>query len=61
MKAGSTTGGLARDRGLIESEEDCAEEDRGLVAWVGLELRMGVDDECCADGREQTRLGDQVR
>ena len=49
MKAGSTTGGLARDRGLIESEEDCVEEDRGLVAWVGLELRMGVDDECCTD------------
>ena len=33
----------------------CAKEGGGLVVRVGLELRMGVDGECCVDGREQTR------
>ena len=49
------------DRGLIESEENCAEEGGGLLVRIGLEVRMDVDDEGGADGREQTGLQEQVR
>jgi len=49
-------GGLTGDGGLIESEEDGTEEDSGLLVWIGLEVRMGIDDESGADGREQTGL-----
>ena len=45
----------------MESEEDCAEEGRILAIWIGLELGMDVDDEWRSDGREQARLGEQVR
>ena len=50
-------GGLTRDGGLIESEEDSAEEGSGLLVGIGLEVRMDIDDKRGADGREQTRLG----
>ena len=53
--------GLTRDGGLIESEEDRAEEGGGLLVRIGLEVRMDVDDECGADGGEQTGLEEQVR
>ena len=53
--------GLTGDGGLIESEEDCAEEGHGLVVWVGAEIGMDVNDEGRADRREQTRLREQVR
>ena len=36
----------------VESEEDCTEEGRGLFTRVGFELRLDVNDECRADGRE---------
>ena len=51
---------LARDGGLVESEEDCAEEGGGLLVRIGLEVGMDVDDEGRADGREQTGLHEQV-
>ena len=53
--------GLTRDGGLIESEEDRAEEGGGLLVRIGLEVRMDVDDEGRADGGEQTSLQEQVR
>ena len=58
---GQNGGGFVWDCGLVEGEEDGAEEGHGLVVGVGLEFGMDVDDEGRADGREQTRLRDQVR
>ena len=49
-------GGLTGDGGLIEGEEDGTEEGRRLLVRIGLEVRVDVDDESGADGREQTRL-----
>ena len=46
---------------MIESEEDGTEEDRRLLVGIGLEVRMDIDDESRADGREQTCLREQVR
>jgi hypothetical protein len=54
-------GGLTGDGGLIESEEDDAEEGSRLFVRIRFEVRMNVDDESRADGREQTRLQEQVR
>ena len=54
-------GGLAGDSGLIESEEDGAEEGHGLVVRVGSEVRLDVDNESRTDGGEQTRLRARVR
>jgi len=48
--------GLARDRRLIEGEEDGAEEGHGLFVRVWLKFRMDIDDESRADGREQASL-----
>jgi len=53
--------GFARDGRLIESEEDGSEEGGGLLVRIGFEVRMGIDDEGGADGREQTGLQGQVR
>ena len=49
-------GGFVRDSGFIESEEDRAEKSCRLFVRVRLELRMDVDDEGRADGREETGL-----
>ena len=49
-------GDLTGDGGLIESDEDGTEEGRRLLVGIGLEVRMDIDDEGGADGREQTRL-----
>ena len=49
-------GGLTGDGGLIESDEDSAEEGSGLLVGIGLEVRMYIDDKRGADSREQTRL-----
>ena len=49
------------DGGLVEGEEDCAEEYCGLVIWVGLEARVDINDEGGTDGRGQTRLRERVR
>ena len=54
-------GGLVRDGGLIEGEEDCAEENRGLFVGIGLEARVDVDYEGGTDGGEQTHLQGQFR
>ena len=53
--------GLTRDGGLIESEENCAEEGGRLLVRIGLEVGMDVDDEGRADSGEQTSLQGQVR
>ena len=53
--------GLTRDGGLIESEENCAEEGGRLLVRIGLEVGMDIDDEGGADGGEQTGLQEQVR
>jgi len=47
---------VTRDGRLIESEENRAEEGGGLFVRIGLEVRMDIDDEGGADGREQTGL-----
>jgi len=44
------------DGGLIENEEDS-----GLLVGIGLEVRMGIDDEGGTGDREQTGLQEQVR
>ena len=49
-------GGFTGDGGLVESEEDGMEEGRRLLVGIGLEIRMDIDNESGADGREQTRL-----
>ena len=46
FRSGWNGKGLAWNRRLIESEEDGTEEGRGLLVWVGPELRMDIDDEC---------------
>ena len=48
--------GLARNGGLVEGEEDGTEEGGGLFVGIRLEIRMDVDDEGGADGREQAGL-----
>jgi hypothetical protein len=53
---GRNGGGLAGNGGLVESEEDGAEEGGRLLVGIGLEIRMDVDDEGGADGREQAGL-----
>ena len=52
-------GSFTGDGRLIESEDGT--EGSGLLVRIGLEVRVGVDDERRADGREQTRLWEQVR
>ena len=44
------------DGGLIESEKDRVEEGSGLLVGIGLEVRMGIDDEGRTGCREQTSL-----
>ena len=46
---------------VIESEEDCTKQYGRLVNGIGLKLGVNIDDESRTDGREQTRLQDQVR
>jgi len=53
--------GLTGDGGLVESEEDGAEEGGGLFIGIGLEVGMDIDDESRADGREQTCLRGRMR
>ena len=53
--------GLVRYCGLIEGEENCTEEGCGLFVGIGLETRVGVDDECGANRGEQTCLRRQVK
>ena len=48
--------GFAWDWGLVEGEEDGAEECHRLVVGGGLELGTDVDDEGRADCREQTGI-----
>ena len=51
---------FARDGGLVESEENGAEECCSVLVWVGLQLRLDTHDKCRADGREQTGLRGQI-
>ena len=46
---------------LIETEDKCAEKGGRLLVWIGLEVRMDIDDEGRADGGEQTGLQEHVR
>ena len=48
-------GGLTGDGGPIESEEDGTKEGGGLLVRIRLEVRIDVDGERRADGREQVR------
>ena len=50
-----------RNGGLVESGEDCTEEDGGLLVGIGLEIRMDVDDKGGADCREQADLEEWMR
>ena len=53
---GWNSGSLTRDGGLVESEGDRMKENGGLVARVGLEVRMDTGDKSGAGSREQTCL-----
>ena len=53
---GRRDGLFARDGGLVESEEDGAKVRNRLVAGIGLEFGLDVDNEGGADCREQTGL-----
>ena len=46
---------------MIEGEEDSTEEGCSLIAGIWLKLFVDIDDESRANGREQTRLYDEVR
>ena len=59
--SGRNAGGLTGDGGLIESEEDGAEEGGRLLVGIGLEVGIDIDDKSRADGREQTCLQGQMR
>ena len=59
--SGWNSGDFVWDSGLVEGEEDRAQEGSRLIIRVGLEFRVDVDDEGGTDGREQTRLREQVR
>ena len=52
---------VTRDGGLVEGEENGAEEGGGLLVRIGSEVGMDVDDEGRADGGEQTGLQEHVR
>jgi len=52
---------VTRDGGLVEGEENGAEEGSGLFVRIGLEVGMDIDDKGRADGGEQTGLQEQVR
>ena len=54
-RGGRNTGGFIRDGGSIEGE-DCTKGSGGLIVWVGLRVRVGVDDERGADSGEQAGL-----
>ena len=49
-------GGFVRDGRLVESEKDSAEQGCGFFVRIGLEPRVGIDDEGGTDSGEQTRL-----
>ena len=53
--------GFIWDGRLVEGEKDCAEKSCRLIVWVRLKFRVDVDDKGGTDGREQTRLREQVR
>ena len=53
---GWNSGSLTQDGRLVESEEDDMKESGGLLAQIGLEVGMDIDDESGADGGEQTCL-----
>jgi len=52
---------FTRGSGLIESEEDRAEEGCGFTIWIRLQFRMDIDDEGSADGGKQSSLRICVR
>ena len=54
-------GGLSWDGGLVEGEENGAEEGGRLLVLVGLEVGTNTNDESRADGREKARLQERVR
>ena len=45
---------------VVDLVDKNAEESSGLVAGIGLELRVDVDDEGGSDRRKQTRLTVQL-
>ena len=52
---------LVRNGGLVEGEEGGAEKSGRLLVGIELEIRMDVNDEGRADGREQAGLQEWVR
>ena len=55
MRGGRNTGGFVQNGGSIEGE-DRTKGSGGLIVWVGLGVRVGVDDERGADSGEQAGL-----
>jgi hypothetical protein len=50
------SGNVVSKRGVVYLVDKDTEEGVGLIARVGLELRLGLGDECGGDGGKQTSL-----
>ena len=50
------TGSVDTEGGVVDLVDEDPEEGGSLLARVGLELRLDVDDECGSDRRKQTSL-----
>ena len=49
-------GGSVVSKGVVDGVDEDTEESSGLIARVGLELRLDVDDKGRSDGGKQTSL-----
>ena len=49
-------GGVVSERGVVDLVNEDAKESGSLIARVGLELRLDIENESRGDGREQTSL-----
>ena len=50
------TGSVGAESGVVDLVDEDSEEGGSLLARVGLELRLDVDDEGGSDRRKQTSL-----
>ena len=50
------SGGVVSKCGVVDLVDENTEESGGLLACVGLELRLDIEDESRSDGGEETGL-----
>lgn len=50
------SGNVVSEGSVIDLVDEDAEESVGLITRVGLELRVGLSDECGGDGGKKTSL-----